>query len=491
MKRLVPPKPRAIIPGEEIYSLNALPREIKELILIQFHHTVSNANTISKLWYFLILNYRNWFDVAYTRYKECDIAWSIGDCRDVFETIIHSEALSKRLQSPVDQKCLLFKMYVGMTMNARYRKIVDFKSSLLPGSTGRPFPLLHSMAEYIRENKENILALRNFHPSDFYINFKEAGHKYSLMVRNDDDKGGFKEIYSNMEQSDEADSVTNDINTIPEIMDMIMSGPRFRLLSATGFKGTLFPKFNPYNAIDFMKSKVEDWKDPVKNQYYGMTDEEIIEKWRLDGETASVYGTAGHLNIERYYNGLPFTTDKPEFALFRQFENDHVHKKLVPWRTEHSIKSEYLQLCGQADMLYERINDTLHSTRDCIIIPEHRKKRLKLYDWKFCKEIPDFNTWPENNSGCQPCTYHAPNCKFIEYLIQLGVYKEIYEREYDVIIDESVLVQLHPSQTRYKLIPINWDRHSLTFIKDIIQHRIDTIYPHLKKVESSLAPFVL
>jgi len=464
---------RLVRPSEKIYTLNTLPREIKELILIQFHHTVSNANTISKLWYFLILNYRNWFDVAYTRYKECDIAWSIPDCRNVFESIINSEALSKRLQTPVDQRCLLFKMHIGCMMNARYRAIVNYESI---GVTW-PFPLLHSVATYMRENKENILALRNFHPSDFYINFKELGHKYTLMIRSG---GGFKEIYSNVEQSDEVDLVT------PEI-----SGPPFRLLSVTGFKGTLFPKFNPYNAIDFMKSKTIEWNDPVNNKYYGMTDEEIIEKWRLDGETASVYGTAGHLNIEKYYNGLPCTTDKPESALFEQFEKDHVHKKLVPWRTEHSIKSEYLQLCGQADMIYERINDILHSTRDCIIIPEHRKKRLKLYDWKFCKEIPDFNTWPDNNSGNQPCTRHAPNCKFIEYLIQLGVYKEIYEREYGVIIDETALVQLHPSQTRYKLIPIVWNNDSLKFIRDIIQHRIDTIYPHLNRVESSLSPSVL
>jgi len=175
-------------------------------------------------------------------------------------------------------------------------------------------------------------------------------------------------------------------------------------------------EFNADSVIQNMR-KSSRWGP--NNKYYGKTNDEIKDGWAKIGKEASELGTRMHLNIEYYYNDIPFTdgfTETKEYQLFMEYAKDHF--ALVPFRTEWAVYSKKYRIAGTIDMVYNDPND---STKKIIV------------DWKRSKDT---------------------NYVDKHYDLQLNVYRMILEKYYGVTISEMFLVYLHPNQETYLKIPI-------------------------------------
>ncbi len=234
-----------------------------------------------------------------------------------------------------------------------------------------------------------MLSQRNYHPRDKNIEFDEPTHVYTI----------------------EGDSDYTSVTTLIH---------------------KFFPHFDADKVIAKMRSG-RGWGP--NNKYYDMTDEEIKEGWRRNGQEAAELGTAMHLNIEKYYNGLPFNpgfTDSKEYTLFESFLNDHY--LYIPYRTEWTVYSKKYRLAGSIDMVY--------------IDPENEK--FVIVDWKRSKEIKYSNKW---DKGYGPLS-DLDDCNYNKYCLQLNVYRMIIEKYYDKPVSEMFLVIIHPNQDDYIKIVI-------------------------------------
>lgn len=203
-------------------------------------------------------------------------------------------------------------------------------------------------------------------------------------------------------------------------------------ISSTTLVHTLFEEFDADKVIGKMRSSRNWYKSPYK----GMTDAQIKDKWETNRDIAASEGTKMHENIERYYNSESHSTKTKEFMMFAEYYKDH--PQLVPFRSEWVIFDEESKVSGSVDMLYRSRDPGPDGSYSYV-----------MADWKRSKEIKFSNVY---QSGTDETTSDLPDCNFIHYSIQLGIYKYILEKNYGIKIDESFIVVLHPKQQEYNKI---------------------------------------
>jgi len=206
--------------------------------------------------------------------------------------------------------------------------------------------------------------------------------------------------------------------------------------SVTTWIHSFFPNFDADIVIKKIKQSAS-WGP--NHKYYGYTDLEIKELWNNTGKEASTFGTAMHLNIEYYYNNLPFTnkfTDTKEYTIFKKYLEDH--KQYIPYRTEWSVYTKAYKLAGSIDMVYYD--------------PEYNKdpNKVVIADWKRSKEIKYVNKWEK---GFEPLK-DIDNCNYWHYTLQLNMYILILEKYYSKQVTDMFLVVIHPDNDNYIKIPI-------------------------------------
>jgi hypothetical protein len=218
--------------------------------------------------------------------------------------------------------------------------------------------------------------------------------------------------------------------------------------SVTTWNHSHFSGFNGEKAVEnILRSKKRN--DPTY-PYYGMTKEEILEKWKSSGKEASLAGTKLHYDIECYYNQIESKNDSIEYSYFLHFVKDY--PDLKPYRTEWMVYYEELKIAGSIDMIYENENG-----------------ELIIYDWKRCKEI-------ENDKGyftvysTTKCISHLPDTNFWHYSLQLNMYKTILEHKYGKKVIGLFLMRLHPDNV-YK----TYERIEIPILEkemnDLLEHR--------------------
>ncbi len=222
-----------------------------------------------------------------------------------------------------------------------------------------------------------------------------------------------------------------------------------KYISVTTWVHNHFSKFNADEAIQKIFSS-DKWKPGHK--YWGMTAEEIKNSWTNLGRTSADSGTKLHSKIEEFMNDKRFDFSYTQKDLYEIYTNQFKdpdsqlewnyflnfvrdNQELKPYRTEWRIYDEDLKIAGSVDMIYENPDGT-----------------LSIYDWKRCKDIPEFNDW--GNYSINPLLSHVPDTKFWHYALQLNTYKNILERKYDKTITKLKLVQLHPDLEEYHEIEI-------------------------------------
>lgn len=445
-------------------QLSSIVDDVLQQILVYAHGYTSQLSTVCKRWHGLLECYTGWYAMArYNHQFVLQLAerlpsfpphdLAIG-MTEIFDMVEKSERC-QRLSQTCDRKYAAFLNHVGYLLNSKIGSYFD-----LSRSCGSSNPMLTSILAYMPGCIENVLSMRNFHPRDFYLNFREVGHRYSLPLP--DEHGKFDMHYT--------DKVDDNECLITQLVSLVSF---YWLCSVTTFIHSLFPEFDEDFVIDKMMAAPK-WNDPVENPYYGMTKEEIKEQWYEIRTKASEDGTAMHANLEMYYSDRPYEDKSVEFGHFKEYEKAYVTGKLRPYRTEWTIYSILLQLCGSVDILYEYADDR--------VFPDG-KKHLVMADWKRSKKITQYNSY---QSGSKACTEMVGDCNYIHYTIQLSLYKWILEEYYDVVIDNMYLVVLHPNQDKYICMPLD-TKHSKPLIDGVLQHRYDFLQRSIKNQRSGMA----
>ena len=217
------------------------------------------------------------------------------------------------------------------------------------------------------------------------------------------------------------------------------------ICSITKFLHEFFPHFDADSVImKMMKGK--NWPN---SKWYGMTAKEIKDAWNTNGRVSSEAGTAMHLGIEMYMNGVEPSDEVKDTVEWKYFWNYWKEDMVTwePWRTEWEVWDEELKLAGSIDMVYRNKNDG----------------SFAIYDWKRSKEIKMENSF---QSGLGPVS-HLPDANYWHYTLQLNMYRWLLEKHYGIYISEMALIVLHPNNKNYK-------RYKLNRLEDEIEEMVNS-----------------
>lgn len=165
-----------------------------------------------------------------------------------------------------------------------------------------------------------------------------------------------------------------------------------------------------------------------------MTDDEIKQKWELNGEDARNRGTEAHLQMELWFNSEPVRHEEGEVRVGLDF----VKRCMVPlkakgYRTEWTIFGEEENVAGCIDLAAVLPNGDLY------LIDWKRSEKLskKMYGFKPMKSPLDHL---EDSSGCA-------------YAIQLSSYQYIIEKYYGKKVAGRALASIHPDNPFTTAVP--------------------------------------
>lgn len=247
--------------------------------------------------------------------------------------------------------------------------------------------------------------------------------------------------------------------------------------STTKFIHSFFSDFDADAIIQKMRLG-KSWGP--KHKYWGMTDEQIKQKWEDSNKDAGPLGTAMHAKIEKFYN-IPelfplqepsrekllkyYTVEELDVPEIQQFLKYHKEwpsfRKWKPFRTELRVFDRALQIPGSVDMLYLSPRST----------PEN--PLLIMVDWKRSKEIKMKSFYSREQgkyiTGNGPCQ-DLPDCNYYHYSLQVNWYTALIERNTRYRVEEMYVAVFHPSAPDYQVYPVS--RH-FNVIFSMIQIRLD------------------
>ena len=172
----------------------------------------------------------------------------------------------------------------------------------------------------------------------------------------------------------------------------------------------------------------------ANGEYAPFSDEQIKLKWAEDRNR----GTWMHFNIERYLNGLQYSSDVDyEMDLFINFyDNEILGRGLSSYITEWRIASpKALGLAGSVDFVGRFEDGT-----------------FGIVDWKRIKN------WDSIHSNfakqCTGVLSELGASNYNKYSLQVNLYRNILEHEYGIKISWMAVASFHPNQGDYKFAVI-------------------------------------
>jgi hypothetical protein len=189
-------------------------------------------------------------------------------------------------------------------------------------------------------------------------------------------------------------------------------------ISVTTLLSTWFAKFDANKTIAKMN----------KQNYLGMTNDEIKAEWDKKGKLASAQGTELHESIEAYFRGTPKPLDTIEYKYFENFVSIN---KLTTFQVEWCLFHEPVKLIGTIDYVSKREDGT-----------------LDLYDWKRSSEL---------TKGFGMCLLpelsHLPDTKYWKYTLQLNLYRFLVE-ENGYKVNKMYIVCFHPNNSGFQKLEV-------------------------------------
>ena len=245
------------------------------------------------------------------------------------------------------------------------------------------------------------------------------------------------------------------------------------LTSVTTFIGGYFPKFDPKGAsfgtakvvnkefaalLDHKQPSQESmpkafrlfgeeafldecrsrWKKITKG-YAAVSADEVKEFWKLKGKKASEHGTEVHEGVEYYILGD--SQPKLKYPEWSKPKIDQGIRYLInledvaEFLPEVRIYSEDMRLAGTIDLLVIHTDGT-----------------ISLHDWKSNEEI---STSGYNGKKALEPIKDLQDCSYDKYGLQLSIYQEILEREYNTQVKGRYLVHLLPDDyVKFDMAPM-------------------------------------
>ena len=224
-------------------------------------------------------------------------------------------------------------------------------------------------------------------------------------------------------------------------------------LSVSGLWSRYFPHFD---ANECLNKYFKGWVHDPKSKYFTLLrylslvhkmdddcqQQEIKKLWSANGADASDLGTQMHHDIEFFLNDLPpDAPDAPEFLQFRKWWDEFMPDTgIAAYRTEFSIYDEDAKLAGQIDCLLKTTDG-----------------RYVMVDWKRVNPTPRRPNQPPELLGPDQRAFNnecgvagmacekLPNTSFWHYVVQQRLYANILSKHYDIEVDSSWLLQMHPA----------------------------------------------
>ena len=196
--------------------------------------------------------------------------------------------------------------------------------------------------------------------------------------------------------------------------------------SGTTFLHKFFAPFDGPMVVDKMMNG-RNWS---KSPYHGMTKEAILGKWEADRDDAAKRGTLMHSRIEQEILGkeVDWSEQQAERDNFRIAYGDLEKEGWKVYRLEWRIFTEKNRVAGTLDGLF--VNG---------------EGKFLLLDWKRSKEIKKENQWQR---ALKPLS-HLPDCNYVQYCLQLNLYRWILLKHYNITVSEMRLYSFHPNQPIY------------------------------------------
>ncbi len=228
----------------------------------------------------------------------------------------------------------------------------------------------------------------------------------------------------------------------------ILTDPDTKYTSVTTWTGQQFGHFDPDTAIKAMMNG-RKWKPG--HECWGMTPDQIKEKWAQKGRDSAEAGTNLHYSIECFMNCSDTAAthaelaaewgDRPgeaategDWAMFRQYVADLPDMR--PYRTEWLVFDDELKISGSIDMVYQNADGS-----------------LSIYDWKRVGGLTkEADNWPKYSKNPELST--LLDNKWWHYALQLNIYRYLLQKNYGVTVRDLTLVQIHPTEESYVLHPL-------------------------------------
>jgi len=182
------------------------------------------------------------------------------------------------------------------------------------------------------------------------------------------------------------------------------------------------------------------------------TPSSIQEDWGYEANKGRIRGNLVHSYIENKWNNkikiptedLSFIKTQAEldefvasvrrcYKMVDEFFNENIH--LIPVSLEKVVGDRTLQIAGQIDaILYDKNTRLFH-----------------LYDYKTDKKFNKTNSY---GSKFTKSLHKYDDCELNKYSIQVGMYKEILEKNTNLTFGDSYVIWFYHENPTYKLIKL-------------------------------------
>lgn len=197
----------------------------------------------------------------------------------------------------------------------------------------------------------------------------------------------------------------------------------------------------------FKKPFDSDYWSKKKAEEEGITQEEMLARWKLKGDISCEKGTAVHEYVENRLANKVFPY--PHTKIKSLFEGaDPVKEKfdtIVPL-VEQFITDIRGRMISIASELV--IGDLEYNLGGMIDQVFYNKKsgKIELWDWKTNEKIDSDSRYTFN----APIS-HVPSSKLEEYSLQLSLYKHIIEKNTNLEIGDCYLTWFNENNQSYKV----------------------------------------
>lgn len=223
--------------------------------------------------------------------------------------------------------------------------------------------------------------------------------------------------------------------------------------SCTGLIATYENRFDA--VATYAKMKANGRIDNVKDEYYGMTEQEVVDQWREGGEEASGHGSRMHAEIEKFYNNCADWTEDavwledddttPALVRFLKFHMEVVVPQgIVPYRLELNIWDDATEFAGQADFVYQRLEWRADPMK---------RNWVGIGDWKRTKK-DIFSYFSFGGKKMLGVCGSLSDCKRNHYALQMTLYAVVLQRRTNLVVKELHLGVFHEKHASYIWEPI-------------------------------------